>query len=115
MTTPERDPLGAMFDQYAERTAAETTRATGGSPPPRYRYSDSQPSSGSAATCSTSPAGGPGGPGSRRRSVTSTSVRSTRLQPRASSSASRPGTGSARVDGSRLNGTLNRGGRSRAR
>lgn len=30
MTTPERDPLGAMFDQYAERTAAETTRATGG-------------------------------------------------------------------------------------
>ncbi|MDA1362419.1 hypothetical protein O1R50_22535 [Glycomyces luteolus] len=30
MTTPERDPLGDMFDQYAAATAAETTRSTTG-------------------------------------------------------------------------------------
>ncbi|WP_205324325.1 hypothetical protein [Glycomyces sp. YM15] len=30
MTTPERDPLNAMFDRYAATTAAETTRATPG-------------------------------------------------------------------------------------
>ncbi|MFC3491811.1 hypothetical protein [Glycomyces rhizosphaerae] len=28
MTTPERDPLDVMFDQYAAATAAETTRST---------------------------------------------------------------------------------------
>lgn len=30
MNTPQRDPLDAMFDQYAATTAAETTRATPG-------------------------------------------------------------------------------------
>lgn len=30
MNTPQRDPLNAMFDQYAATTAAETTRATPG-------------------------------------------------------------------------------------